>query len=327
MTSVPIGDNLPSSMFFWPTPERPVVERGEGIYLWDQDGKRYIDGSSGPQTANIGHGNARVREAMVAQAEKVSYAFRSHFLNEPAELLAHEIADITPDGLDQVFFGSGGSEVVEACVKLARQYALATGQATRYKVISRLPSYHGTTLGALSLTGDPGGFSMFSPMIVNQPKIPAPFCRYRPAGQSEDEAALGYANALEEEIINQGPETVLAFIMEPIGGAATAALTAPDIYYSRIREICDQYGVLLIFDEVMSGAGRSGKYLSAEHWGVTPDLVALAKGLASGYIPLCHLAQDHRRRGRRGRFHARPYLFGLPHRLRRGPGRVGGASG
>ncbi len=286
MTSVPIGDNLPSSMFFWPTPERPMVERGEGIYLWDQDGKRYIDGSSGPQTANIGHGNARVREAMVLQAEKVSYAFRSHFLNEPAELLAHEIADMTPDGLDQVFFGSGGSEVVEACVKLARQYALATGQATRYKVISRLPSYHGTTLGALSLTGDPGGFSMFSPMIVNQPKIPAPFCHYRPAGQTEDEAALGYANALEAEIIHQGAETILAFIMEPIGGAATAALTAPDVYYTRIREICDQYSVLLIFDEVMSGAGRSGKYLSAEHWGVTPDLVALAKGLASGYIPL-----------------------------------------
>jgi adenosylmethionine-8-amino-7-oxononanoate aminotransferase len=273
-------------MFFWPTPERPVVERGDGIYLWDQDGKRYIDGCSGPQTANIGHGNARVREAMVAQAEKVSYAFRSHFLNEPAERLAHEIAEITPEGLDQVFFGSGGSEVVEACVKLARQYAIATNQATRYKVISRVPSYHGTTLGALSLTGDPAGFSMFAPMMVNHPKIPAPFCRYRPAGQSEDEAALAYANALEAEIVNQGPETILAFIMEPIGGAATGALTAPDIYYSRVREICDQYGVLLIFDEVMSGAGRSGKYLAAEHWGVTPDLVALAKGLASGYIPL-----------------------------------------
>ena len=284
--NAPPGDNRPSAMFFWPTPERPMVERGEGIYLWDQDGKRYIDGCSGPQTANIGHGNVRVREAMVEQAEKVSYAFRSHFLNEPAELLAQEIMDVTPDGFDQVFFGSGGSEVVEACVKLARQYAIATGEATRYKVISRLPSYHGTTLGALSLTGDPAGFSMFAPMMVNHPKIPAPFCRYRPAGQSEDEAALAFANTLETEIINQGAETVLAFIMEPIGGAATAALTAPQVYYTRVREICDQYGVLLIFDEVMSGAGRSGKYLSAEHWDVTPDLVALAKGLASGYIPL-----------------------------------------
>jgi adenosylmethionine-8-amino-7-oxononanoate aminotransferase len=285
-TSAPLGGNNPSAMFFWPTPERPVVDRGEGIYLWDQDGKRYIDGCSGPQTANIGHGNVRVREAMMAQAEKVSYAFRSHFLNEPAELLAQEITAVAPDGFDQVFFGSGGSEAVEACIKLARQYAVAIGQATRYKIISRLPSYHGTTLGALALTGDPGGFSIFAPMMINHPKIPAPFCRYRRPGQSEDEAALEYANALATEIENQGPETVLAFIMEPIGGAATGALTAPEVYYHRIREICDQYGVLLIFDEVMSGAGRSGKYLAAEHWGVTADLVALAKGLASGYIPL-----------------------------------------
>ncbi|NQV59188.1 MAG: aspartate aminotransferase family protein, partial [Alphaproteobacteria bacterium] len=168
--TTPSGDNNPSAMFFWPTPERPVVDRGEGIYLWDQDGKRYIDGSSGPQTANIGHGNVRVREAMMAQAEKVSYAFRSHFLNEPAELLAKEITEITPAGFDQVFFSSGGSEAVETCIKLARQYAVAIGQATRYKIISRLPSYHGTTLGALSLTGDPGGFSIFAPMMVNQPK-------------------------------------------------------------------------------------------------------------------------------------------------------------
>ncbi|MDP6346516.1 MAG: aspartate aminotransferase family protein, partial [Alphaproteobacteria bacterium] len=281
-----LGDNRPSSMFFWPTPERPMVDRGEGIYLWDRDGRRYIDACSGPQTANIGHGNARVREAMVAQAEKVSFAFRSHFLNEPAERLAHEIAEVTPEGLDMVFFGSGGSEAVEACMKLARQYAVATGQGSRYKIISRLPSYHGTTLGALSLTGDPAGFSMFAPMMVNQPKIPTPFCRYRRPDQSEDEAALEYADALETEILAQGPETVLAFIMEPIGGAATAALTAPDVYYPRIREICDQYGLLLIYDEVMSGAGRSGRYLAAEHWEGMPDLVALAKGLASGYIPL-----------------------------------------
>ena len=172
-----LGDNQPSAMFFWPTPERPVVDRGDGIYIWDQDGKRYIDACSGPQTANIGHGNARVRKAMSDQAEKISYAFRSHFLNEPAESLAREIVSACPDGLDQVFFTSGGSEAVETCIKLARQYMIAIGETTRYKVISRLPSYHGTTLGALSLTGDPAGFSMFAPMMVNMPKIPAPFCR------------------------------------------------------------------------------------------------------------------------------------------------------
>ena len=264
-----------------------MVERGDGIYLWDTNGKRYIDASSGPQTTNLGHGNKRVLAAMQAQAEKVSYAFRSHFLNEPAEGLARDIAAAAPPHLDMSFFCSGGSEAVETCIKLARQYAIADGEPSRYKVISRIPSYHGTTLGALSLTGDPAGFSMFAPMMVNQPKIPAPFCRYRPAGQSEEEAALAFANALETEIVHQGPETVLAFIMEPVGGAATGALTAPDVYYSRIRQICDKYGLLLIFDEVMSGAGRSGKFLSAEYWPqAMPDIVALAKGLAAGYAPL-----------------------------------------
>lgn len=278
--------NRPSSMFFWPTPERSVAVRGEGIYIWDDSGRRYIDACSGPQTTNLGHGNPRVLAAMREQSEQICYAFRSHFLNEPAERLAHEIVDACPDGVDRAFFCSGGSEAVEACLKLARQYALARGEATRYKVVSRLPSYHGTTLGALSVTGDPAGFSMFSPMLVNMPKIPAPFCHYRRPGQSEDEAALEYANALERTIVEHGAETVLAFIFEPVGGAATGALVAPDVYYARVREICDEYGVLLIYDEVMSGAGRTGKYLSAEHWDAVPDLVAVAKGLAAGYMPL-----------------------------------------
>jgi len=280
------GDNRASSMFFWPTPERPVVERGQGIHVWDADGKRYIDACAGPQTVNIGHGNERVRRAMVEQAEKISYAFRSHFRNEPAEKLADELAAVTPAGLDMAFFCSGGSEAVEAAIKLARQYALAKGEAQRFKIVSRIPGYHGATLGALALTGDPQMFAPFAPMMPVMPKIPAPFCAYRPAGESEEEAALRFAQALDDCIVQQGPETVLAFIMEPIGGAATGALTAPDVYYRRVREICDAHGVLLIFDEVMSGAGRSGKYLAAEHFGVLPDIVVLAKGLASGYMPL-----------------------------------------
>ena len=280
------GDNRPSSMFFWPTPDRPVIEHGEGIYVWDQNGKRYIDACAGPQTANIGHGNARVREAMAEQAAKISFAFRSHFMNEPAEELAHELAAVAPEGLDMAFFCSGGSEAVEAAIKLARQHALATGAATRYKIVSRMPSYHGATLGALALTGDPQMAGPFAPMMPIMPKIPTPYCAYRPEGQSLEESALAYADELEAEITAQGPETVLAFIMEPVGGASTGALTAPDIYYSRVREICDRHGVLLIFDEVMSGAGRTGKYLAAEHFGVTPDIAVLAKGLAAGYVPL-----------------------------------------
>ncbi len=279
--------NQASSLFFWPTPERPTAARGEGIYIWDTDGRRYVDACSGPQTTNLGHGNRAVLEAMRAQAEQICYAFRSHFLNEPAERLAEEVAAQAPDPLDMCFFTSGGSEAVEAALKLARQYALARGEGTRYRVISRIPSYHGTTLGALAVTGDPAGFSMFAPMMVAMPKVPAPYCRYRRPGQSETEAAIEHAERLEQAIVESGPETVLAFIMEPVGGAATGALVAPDPYYRRVREICDRHGVLLIYDEVMSGAGRTGRYLAAEHWpDATPDLVAVAKGLAAGYVPL-----------------------------------------
>ncbi|MEC9345484.1 MAG: aspartate aminotransferase family protein [Pseudomonadota bacterium] len=281
------GANLPSSMFFWPTPDRPFAARGDGIFIWDEDGRRYVDASCGPQTTNVGHNNRRVVEAMRRQMDDICFAFRTHFKNGPAERLADRLADLgAPKGLTRAFFCSGGSEAVEGAIKLARQYALAMGQAGRYKIISRIPGYHGSTLGALSLTGDPDMFAPFAPMMQTQPKIRAPFVIERPAGMTEDESALAYANELEEAIINQGPGTVLAFIVEPVGGAATGGLVAPDIYYARVREICDRHGVLLIYDEVMCGSGRTGKYLAAEHWPARPDIVAMAKGLAAGYVPL-----------------------------------------
>lgn len=281
------GRNAPSSMFFWPTPDRPVAVRGQGIFIFDEDGRRYVDASSGPQTTNVGHGHPRVIEAMRRQMDEICFAFRSHFKNAPAERLADRLATLCEaKGLTRAFFCSGGSEAVEGAIKLARQYALAKGQGTRFKIVSRLPSYHGATLGALSLTGDPQMFSPFAPMMPTQPKIRAPFVVERPAGMSADEAALAYANELDDMIVNQGPETVLAFIMEPVGGAATGALVAPDVYYQRVREICDRYGILLIYDEVMCGSGRTGRYLAAEHWPANPDIVAMAKGLAAGFVPL-----------------------------------------
>lgn len=281
------GRNEPSSMFFWPTADRPMAVRGEGIFIWDDEGRRYVDASCGPQTTNIGHNNRHVVEAMRAQMDDICFAFRSHFKNGPAERLADRLATLgAARGLTRAFFCSGGSEAVEGAIKLARQYALAKGEATRHRIISRLPSYHGSTLGALSLTGDPQMAGPFAPMMQNQPKIPAPFVVERPAHESAEDAALRYANLLEDQIITQGPETVLAFIVEPVGGAATGALTPPDIYYERVREICDKYGLLLIYDEVMCGSGRTGKYLAAEHWDAKPDIVAMAKGLAAGYVPL-----------------------------------------
>lgn len=266
---------------------RPTVARAEGIYMWDTDGRRYIDASSGPVVSNIGHGNKRVLAAMIEQAEKVAFASRAVFENEPNAKLADLITGLAGPGLERAYFVSGGSEATETAIKLARQYAVAKGEAGRWKVIGRDPGYHGATLGAASVTGDPQAAAMFAPLMPAMPKVPAPFTYRLPPNHDVDSYARTCAAALEETIRREGAETVLAFIMEPVGGLATGALVAPDHYYRAVREICDRHGVLLIYDEVMSGAGRTGSFLAAEHWPEgRPDLVTLAKGIAAGYTPM-----------------------------------------
>lgn len=276
----------PSNLFYQSRQRRPLFDHAEGVYMWDAEGRRYLDGCSGAMVSNIGHSNPRVLAAMRAQMERGTFAYRLHFENAPAERLAARVAGLAPAGMDRVFLVSGGSESVESCLKLARQYAVATGDGGRYKVIGRHPSYHGSTLGALAVTGYTPMTAPFAPMMHEMPKIPAPTCYLDRDDLDDDERGRRYADLLEAEIRRQGPETVLAFIMEPVGGASTGALVAPDSYYPRVREICNRHGVLLIFDEVMSGAGRTGRFLAAEHWGVVPDLVALSKGFAAGYAPL-----------------------------------------
>lgn len=276
----------PSNLFYQSRQRRPLLDQARGIYIWDVDGKRYIDGSSGAMVANIGHSNERVLAAMRAQMDKATFGYRLHFENEAAETLARRTAEKMPAGLNRVFFVSGGSEAVESATKLARQYAVATGQESRWKVISRYPSYHGATLGALALTGMDPMTRPFAPMMREMPKVPAPTAYLDRDDLSDDERGVRYAEMLRDKIEAEGPETVLAFIMEPVGGASTGALVAPDSYYPRIREICDAYGILLIHDEVMTGAGRTGRFLGAEHWGIEPDIIALSKGFAAGYAPL-----------------------------------------
>ncbi len=280
------SDTRPSNLFYQSRLARPVLDYAEGVYLYDTSGKRYLDGSSGAMVSNIGHSNPRVIAAMKAQIDKSTFGYRLHFQNQPAEDLARMTANLMPEGLDRVFFVSGGSEAVESATKLARQYALAIGQDSRWKVISRFPSYHGCTLGALALTGYDPLTKPFAPMMQDMPKIAAPTCYLDTDNLDDTERGLKYADLLREEILAQGPDTVLAFIMEPVGGASTGALVAPDSYYGRIREICDEFGVLLIYDEVMTGAGRTGRFVASEHWGITPDIVALSKGFAAGYAPL-----------------------------------------
>ena len=286
------GHPAKSNLFYQSRARRPTVDRAEGIYIWGADGKRYIDGSSGAMVSNIGHSNPNVLAAMKAQMDSATFAYRLHFENAPAENLATAIADRMPEGLNRVFFVSGGSEAVEPCIRFARQWAVATGQGERWKIISRFPSYHGSTLGALALTGYGPLKDDFTPLFKEMPKIPAPTCYLDQDNLSDHDRGLKYAEMLRDEIIAQGPETVLAFAMEPVGGASTGALVAPDSYYARVREICDEFGVLLIMDEVMSGVGRTGRFMASEHWNIRPDLVAVSKGFAAGYAPLGAMIAD-----------------------------------
>jgi adenosylmethionine-8-amino-7-oxononanoate aminotransferase len=236
--------------------------------------------------SNLGHSDPAVLDAMRAQMDKSTFGYRLHFQTESSEELARMTARLAPEGLNKVFFVSGGSEAVESTLKLARQYVITQGQPQRFKVISRYPSYHGCTLGALAITGYAPMTAPFDPMMQRMPKIPAPRAYLDGLDMDDPATGLHYANMLETAILQEGPDTVLAFIVEPIGGASTGALVPPAGYMQRIREICTQYGVLLIHDEVMTGGGRTGRFFGAEHWGTTPDLIALSKGFGSGYAPL-----------------------------------------
>ena len=268
-------------------PRRPRIHRAEGIWFEDEAGRRTIDASSGPVASNLGHGNRRVLAAMRAQAELVPFATPSQFESAANFALAEKLAALCGPGLDRAFLTSGGSEANETAMRFARQHAVIRGEAERWKVISRTPSYHGNTFGALAISGDPAAHALFGPMMVPMPKVPAPFTYRVPPGHTAASYAAECADALERMIVAEGAGTVLAFIFEPVGGVSTGALVAADAYYRAVREICTRHGILLIHDEVMSGAGRTGRFLASEHWaGSRPDMAVLAKGVSAGYAPL-----------------------------------------
>ena len=264
----------------------PTVEKGKGIYLFDSNGKRYIDGSSGPVVCNIGHGVKEIGEAYADQAEKVAYVFRSHFTSEPAEKLAAMIAKMAPEDLDRVFFVSSGSEGTEMAAKIAHQYYLEQDKVQKELIVSRWLSYHGITMGALSMSGHVARRKNFVTSLLPYPKIPAPYC-YRCPEHSEYPACnVACAYRLKETIQMIGEEYISAFIAEPVVGAAGGAITPPAKYYGIIREICDEFDILFIADEVMTGFGRTGLNFGIENWGVVPDMIVFAKGASAGYYPL-----------------------------------------
>ncbi|SEI87113.1 Taurine--pyruvate aminotransferase [Marinovum algicola] len=283
-----------SNLFYQGRGRKPVLDQARGVYMWDKNGRRYLDGSSGAMVCNIGHSNENVLAAMRRQMEKSTFGYRLHFETEASETLARRLAGKMPEGLDRVFFVSGGSEAVESALKLARQHALARGAPRRWKVISRRPSYHGCTLGALAVTGYAPLTEPFAPMMQQMPMIPAPRAYLEGFDPTARETGQHYADMLEARIEAEGPESVLGFILEPIGGASTGALVPPPGYLERVRAICDRFGVLLIADEVMTGAGRTGAFLGGDHWGLRPDILVMSKGLGSGYAPLGAMVADRR---------------------------------
>ncbi len=265
----------------------PTAVKGDGCYLIDSNGKRYFDGSGGAAVSCLGHSDPHVRQALHQQIDQLDFAHTSFFTSEPAERLADRLIEKAPPGLDRVYLVSGGSEAVEAALKLARQYFLEVGEPTRHRVIARRQSYHGNTLGALAAGGNEWRRAQFAPLLVDTTHI-APCFEYRgrQANESQFEYGQRVANELETEILRAGPETVMAFIAEPVVGATAGAVPPVPGYYQRIREICDQYGVLLILDEVMCGMGRTGHLFSIEAEGISADIITIAKGLGAGYQPI-----------------------------------------
>ncbi|MFZ6048166.1 aspartate aminotransferase family protein [Pseudomonas sp. CR3202] len=273
-------------LFYQSATRLPTIDRAEGIYAWDEHGKRYIDACSGAIVAQLGHGHPAVREAMLAQLDKVAFAYRTQFENQPALDLAERLVNLTGQRFDRVFFSSGGSESVESALKIARQYWFNRGEPQRQVFISRKPAYHGSTMGALAMTSYTPLTAPFEPMFQHYPKIASP-TQYRvPAGLTAEAHALACADELEAAILAVGAEKVAAFIAEPVGGASTGAEVPHAAYFPRIEEICRRHGILLILDEVMTGIGRTGRWFGYEHWNVKADIVCLAKGLGAGYYPV-----------------------------------------
>lgn len=268
--------------------EFPIAVKGDGVYLVDSEGKRYLDGSGGAAVSCLGHGNERVRAAINAQIDTLEFAHTRFFTNEPMEALAEDLVSDAPAGLDRVWFTCGGSESIEAALKLTRQYFIETGHPQRRHVIARLQSYHGATAGALSTGGNIGRRAVFEPLLLGAMHHISPCFAYR--GQREDESEVQYgkrvADELEAKILELGPDTVAAFVAETVVGSTLGCVTAVPGYFKRIREICDRYGVLLILDEVMCGMGRTGRRYACEDEGIAPDFIAIAKGLGAGYLPL-----------------------------------------
>ncbi len=269
------------------TQRYPTAIQGDGPYLIDSDNRRYLDASGGAAVSCLGHSDPEVIEAIRKQVGQLAYAHTSFFTTSVMEELADFLVARAPEGIDSVYFVSGGSEAIEAALKLARQYFIEIGQPQRKHLIARRQSYHGNTLGALATGGNEWRRKQFEPLLIGVSHVsPCYAYREQQAGESGEAMGVRLAAELEAEILRLGAENVMAFVAEPVVGATLGAVTAVPGYFKRIREVCDRHGVLLILDEVMCGMGRTGTLFAAEQEGITADLITVAKGLGAGYQPI-----------------------------------------
>jgi len=264
----------------------PMVDRGEGIYVFDSTGRRYIDGAGGVFVVNIGHGSPAVEQAIATQMRRIAFAHTGNFTSEAEQRFSAQLLALAPAGFSKVWMSTSGSAANETALKLARHYHLLAGKPEKTKVISRWNSYHGSSLGALSMTGQTRRREPYEPYLLNFPHIEPPYCYRCPFGKTPDSCAIDCAEELDRMIRRIGAQYVSAFIVEPVSGGPLGALAAPDGYFARVREICDRHDVLLIVDEVVTGPGRTGRNLGIDHWGVVPDLITMAKGIGGGYVPI-----------------------------------------
>lgn len=266
--------------------EYPVISHGLGVYLYDQLGRRYLDGCSGAVTANIGHGVQEIIQAMSQQAQQIAFVYRSQFTSEAAETLAAALASLAPGDLNWSFFVNSGSEATETAMKVAIQYWQERGFHGKNRVLARWTSYHGITLGALSMSGHVLRRRRFSPILQDLPVASSPYLYRSPYVGSLEDIGRRYAMEVEQAVHRIGPDNIAAFIAEPVVGAAGGALVPPNGYLQHIREICDRNDILFIADEVMTGMGRTGKMFAVQHWNIVPDMIVVGKGLSAGYTPI-----------------------------------------